>query len=354
MRRDVAGSAGDLKTRSARPPPRTPPLAQRRRRLRSAPMNFTHVGGHGIYFGAGPPPFARDDDDDDDDDARGRGFERVMSRIQLGAMNDGGARYVGQERRVDRPPKTETKLNRLVELYKWKELREDLVEKGVEMERWCGQPGRIVSAGAGIVFDAKVARARWVKNQKDAAKEAAKKALPGKPIAKAKEKKKQRAAEWDVDAVDLYDAILHPAAPADVLRGLIVLASDDVLKTRMKAANKKKRCMLHAAAQMRAPEVLSALLERVPKGDVTYRGALSFLTPVPTRPRRRGERRSLRTLLPGGVSLRPGSLAHDPDTPPSTPFNSASDAFELHPDIIARVDPRPSTLDPQTSRETRR
>ena len=91
-----------------------------------------------------------------------------------------------------------------------------------------------------------------MKNQKDAAKEAAKKALPGKPIAKAKEKKKQRAAEWDVDAVDLYDAILHPAAPADVLRGLIVLASDDELKTRMKAANKKKRCMLHAAAQMRS------------------------------------------------------------------------------------------------------
>ena len=317
-------------------------------------MNFTHVGGHWIYFG--PPPFARDDDDDDDYDARGRGFERVMSRIQLdGPMNfgPGGARYVGQERRGVRPPKTQTKLNRLVDLYKWKELREDLVEKGVEMERWCGQPGR-VSAGAGIVFDAKVARARWVKNQKDAAKEAAKKALPGKPIAKAKEKKKQRAAEWDVDAVDLYDAILQPSAPADVLRGLIVLASDDVLKTRMKAANKKKRCMLQAAAKMRAPEVLSALLERVPKGDVTYRGALSFLTPVPTRPRRRGERRSLRTLLPGGVSLRPGSLAHDPDTPPSTPFNSASDAFELHPDIIARVDPRPSTLDPQTSRETRR
>ena len=49
-------------------------------------------------------------------------------------------------------------------------------------------------------------------------------------------------------------------------------------------------------------------------------------TLVPIRPRRRGERRSLRTLLPG-VSLRP-SLAFNPDTPRRlstpllTPFNS--------------------------------
>jgi hypothetical protein len=51
------------------------------------------------------------------------------------------------------------------------------------------------------------------------------------------------------------------------------------------------------------------------------------LTLVPIRPRRRGERRFLRTLLPV-VSLRPGSLAFNPDTPRRlstpllTPFNS--------------------------------
>ena len=49
-------------------------------------------------------------------------------------------------------------------------------------------------------------------------------------------------------------------------------------------------------------------------------------TLVPIRPRRRGERRSLRTLSPG-VSLRPGSLAFNPrprrlSTPLLTPFNS--------------------------------
>ena len=54
-----------------------------------------------------------------------------------------------------------------------------------------------------------------------------------------------------------------------------------------------------------------------------------YLTLVPIRPRRRGERRSLRTFPPG-ASLRPGSLAFNPrprrlSTPP--------DAFELHPDV---------------------
>jgi N-acetyltransferase len=65
-------------------------------------------------------------------------------------------------------------------------------------------------------------------------------------------------------------------------------------------------------------------------------------TLVPIRPRRRGERDSLRTLP--GVSLRPGSLAFNPrlrrlSTPP--------DAFELHPDFrsyrtaLARRPPLP-------------
>jgi leucyl-tRNA synthetase len=50
------------------------------------------------------------------------------------------------------------------------------------------------------------------------------------------------------------------------------------------------------------------------------------LTLVPIRPRSRGERRSLRTFA--GVSLRPGSLAFNPDTPRRlstpllTPLNS--------------------------------
>jgi SpoVK/Ycf46/Vps4 family AAA+-type ATPase len=52
-----------------------------------------------------------------------------------------------------------------------------------------------------------------------------------------------------------------------------------------------------------------------------------LLTLVPVRPRSRGERRSLRTCLPG-ASLPPGSLGFNPDTPrrlstpPLTPFNS--------------------------------
>ena len=54
--------------------------------------------------------------------------------------------------------------------------------------------------------------------------------------------------------------------------------------------------------------------------------ARSVTTPVPIRPRSRGERRSLRTLLPGGASLRP-PLAFNPrprrlSTPLLTPLNS--------------------------------
>jgi len=58
-----------------------------------------------------------------------------------------------------------------------------------------------------------------------------------------------------------------------------------------------------------------------------YKGA--FYTLVPIRPRSRGERRSLRTLP--GASLRPGSLAFNPDTPRR--LSTPPDAFELHPDI---------------------
>ena len=70
--------------------------------------------------------------------------------------------------------------------------------------------------------------------------------------------------------------------------------------------------------------------------EVERRGAFS-LTLVPIRPRRRGERRSLKTFA--GVSLRP-PLGFNPrprclSTPP--------DAFELHPDIIARTE-RPATV----------
>ena len=46
----------------------------------------------------------------------------------------------------------------------------------------------------------------------------------------------------------------------------------------------------------------------------------AFYTLVPIRPRGRGERRSLRTFLPG-ASLR-SSLAINPQSPPSAPFNS--------------------------------
>ena len=52
-----------------------------------------------------------------------------------------------------------------------------------------------------------------------------------------------------------------------------------------------------------------------------------LLTLVPIRPRSRSERRFLRTFSPV-VSLRPGSLDFN-ERPPSTPFNSTPDAYQL-------------------------
>ena len=78
-----------------------------------------------------------------------------------------------------------------------------------------------------------------------------------------------------------------------------------------------------------------------------------MVTPVPIRPRSRGERRSLRTFS----TFSPG-FRHSPPTPrwlgfnPDTPrrrlsTNSASDAVRLHPDDVRRF---VRTLDPQSAR----
>ena len=75
----------------------------------------------------------------------------------------------------------------------------------------------------------------------------------------------------------------------------------------------------------------------------------AFYTLVPIRPRRRGERRSLRTLP--GASLRPGSLAFNPrprrlSTPQLTPFNSTP--------TFARIErPSPSSTRAHADRSPR-
>jgi len=81
----------------------------------------------------------------------------------------------------------------------------------------------------------------------------------------------------------------------------------------------------------------------------------SSITPVPVRPRTRGERRSLRTFLPG-ASLRPGSLAgFNPDTPRRlstpllTPFNSAPRRTTRAPPTRSRTGSFPSSTSPAAS-----
>ena len=82
------------------------------------------------------------------------------------------------------------------------------------------------------------------------------------------------------------------------------------------------------AADGRSLRVAPGILRRHRAGDdQPPRGTFYVFTLVPIRPRRRGGRDSLRTFLPGGVSLRP-PLAFNPDTPRRlstpllTPFNS--------------------------------
>jgi hypothetical protein len=74
--------------------------------------------------------------------------------------------------------------------------------------------------------------------------------------------------------------------------------------------------------------------------------ARSIPTPVPVRPRRRGERRSLRTFSPGG-RISPPTPRCFRSRHTSAPFNSTPDAFELHPDVRSYG---PSTL--RSSRRT--
>ena len=72
--------------------------------------------------------------------------------------------------------------------------------------------------------------------------------------------------------------------------------------------------------------------------DVLRSGAfyhLDHLALVPVRPRRRRELHSLRTFFSrrSFLSAHHPSVSFDPDARASTPFNSASDAFQLHPDV---------------------
>ena len=131
-------------------------------------------------------------------------------------------------------------------------------------------------------------------------------------------------------AVDEYNALFGPSDMHEVLgprkRGNIPAGS-----TRINAALRDATAIVSAGASYVA--ATSGTISLSP----ALRRVLFYLTLVPVRPRSRGERRSLRTFLPG-VSLRPHLAGFNPDTPPSTPFNSASDAFELHPDIIARME----------------
>ena len=108
----------------------------------------------------------------------------------------------------------------------------------------------------------------------------------------------------------------------------------------------------HAAEEdaRAAEEVRDAMAEqnesalRADVANLTSEARPRSITLVPIPPRSRGERRSLRTLLPGASISPPRVPRWFQSRHTATPFNSASDAFQLHPDVIARTDPRPSEV----------
>jgi hypothetical protein len=135
------------------------------------------------------------------------------------------------------------------------------------------------------------------------------------------------------DAASAYDAPLPPRPSWSVLgmarraqtpeAAASERAERDAADAKAKAAAAKKKTSTRVAAAVKS-------------------GAF-YLTLVPIRPRRRGERRSLRTFSPG-VRLSPPRVPRFQSRHPSMPFDSASDAFQLHPAVIARTDPRPSEV----------
>ena len=107
------------------------------------------------------------------------------------------------------------------------------------------------------------------------------------------------------------------------------------------AAQARELREAHARLKERDVELKRLLTEKLS-------GAF-YLTPVPIRPRRRGERRFLRTFA---RRISPPRVPRSQSRHISTPFNSTFDAYELHPDIIARVDPRPSAAKAQKTQQT--
>jgi hypothetical protein len=134
------------------------------------------------------------------------------------------------------------------------------------------------------------------------------------------------------------DAAADARGRVDVARAIVGVdaASAALAQTRLRDAK--------AAAATQAPPDYYKILdvrarERASEADVkrAYRALGAFyVTLVPIRPRSRGKRRSLRTLLPG-VSLRP-HLAFNPDTPRR--LSTSTDAFQLQRCGITRTSRR--------------
>ncbi len=136
-----------------------------------------------------------------------------------------------------------------------------------------------------------------------------------------KSQKWKRGAPFPKDRIPCYDPgtmeMLGPDMPA--------MSAADVKAAIAKARIAQKQWATSSFAKRRS---LLRVIQRfvLENQDEICEVSGAFYTLVPIRPRSRGERRSLRTFA--GASLRPGSLAFNPDTPRRlstpllTPLNS--------------------------------
>jgi hypothetical protein len=145
---------------------------------------------------------------------------------------------------------------------------------------------------------------------------------------KAAKKRQREAARAAKEARDPTTA--NGGAPRDGDGDVAMAAADATLAAAREDVKLAEKEASTSGGGGRAAHALKVQARRALKHKIAGLRRV-LLTLVPVRPRRRGARRSLRTLSPGARISPPAPRFRSRRA--STPFNSASDAFELHPDI---------------------
>ena len=151
----------------------------------------------------------------------------------------------------------------------------------------------------------------------------------------------ERSGEGGKRYINFDDArpVVVAAAAAAAAMAIYVKAFSLVLKTASKPLAKKVK-----EITIQSPTVREFMIRTALRVD-RLNQARTIITPVPVRPRRRGERDSLRTFAVVSLRLRHGF------NPRPRRLSTSTDAFQLHPDVASHG---PSTVSRSCPRWTRR